>query len=182
MLALPSSLFRLLIALLITVSSSVAGAAQSGDYRLGPGDTIAIQVFGEGDLSFERILVTDTGRVSYPFLGEIQIANRTIRDVENAITKGLKGDYLIDPKVTVSIITYRNFFVNGEVKSPGGYAFQPGLTIRKAVSLAGGFTERAAQDKIFVLHEHQASGDMEKIRLDAVVQPGDIITVEESFF
>lgn len=167
--------------ILLTLLSSVTHA-RSGEYRLDAGDTIAIQVFGEADLSFDQILLSDTGNVSYPFLGDIQVSGKTTREVQATITRGLKGDYLIDPKVTVTILSYRNFFVNGEVKSPGGYPFQPGLTIRKAVSLAGGFTERAARSAIFVLRERQTNSDMTKVALDDLVFPGDIITVEESFF
>ena len=98
------------------------------------------------------------------------------------LVRGLKGDYLIDPKVSVRIIEYRDFFVNGEVKKPGGYPFKPGLTLRKAVAVAGGLTERASESRITVIREQD--GEKEKLRasMDTPVMPGDIITIDQSFF
>ena len=80
------------------------------------------------------------------------------------------------------MMEYRQFYVNGEVTNAGGFAYQPGLTVRKAISLAGGFKERASKDKIFVIHDHSKTSEPVKVTLDTVVRPGDIITVEQSFF
>lgn len=151
------------------------------DYTLGAGDKIRIQVFGEDDLTVES-LVADSGNISYPFLGEIQVKGKTVEGLERFITKELKGPYLIKPEVTVSILEYRQFFVNGRVNQPGGFAFQPGMTVRKAVSLAGGFEERANKEKIFIVRGDDANAKPSPVRLDDRVQPGDIITVERSFF
>ena len=82
----------------------------------------------------------------------------------------------------MDILEYREFYVNGEVEAPGGFPYQPGLTVRKAISLAGGFKERASKEKIFVIHEGAADDKPIKTSLEARVKPGDIITVEESFF
>ena len=82
----------------------------------------------------------------------------------------------------MTIVEYRNFFINGQVEKPGGYAFIPGLTVRKAVSLAGGFKERASKEKIFVIRDDDRSQTSKRVSQDDVVHPGDIITVEESFF
>lgn len=157
------------------------GGAVSG-YLLGAGDLITIRVFGEEDLSIEEIRLTDTGAFSYPFLGEIRVKGLASSQVEALITRGLKGDYLIDPKVTVSILEYRPFYVNGEVKKPGGYPFEPGLTIRKAIALAGGFTERASRSKFYLIRDTDPDRTPIRVTLESGVFPGDIITVNESFF
>ena len=157
-------------------------AAQSlSDYQLGSGDQIQVQVFGEEDLSME-VRLSDAGTISYPFLGEIRVAGNTVSQLEAQIVKGLKGDYLVDPSVNVSVVEYRPFYINGEVKTPGGYPYQPGLTLRKAVALAGGFTERASKTKISLLSERALDGKQRKVGIDEVLNPGDIITVEQSFF
>jgi len=54
--------------------------------------------------------------------------------------------------------------------------------VRKAVSVAGGFTERASKEKIFVIRDKDKNAKAVKVELDTPVLPGDIITVEESFF
>ena len=100
-----------------------ATAAAEGDldaYRLGPGDQIIITVFGEDDLSM-NFRLNDTGRLNYPFLGELEVEGLTVAELEQLITGGLKGPYLVNPDVTVSIGEYRPFFVHGEVRRPGGF-------------------------------------------------------------
>ena len=85
-------------------------------------------------------------------------------------------------QVTVTIDEYRNFFVNGMVEKPGGYPYTPGLTVRKAISIAGGFKERASREKINIVREDDKSGTPKRVDLNTVVYPGDILTIEESFF
>lgn len=151
-------------------------------YQLGSGDVITIVVFGEEDLKREKIRLTDAGTISYPVLGELKVLGRTVGELEKIITDGLRGRYLVNPRVSVSVDQYRPYFIHGQVKSGGGYPFQPGLTVRKAVSVAGGFTERASREKIFIIRDRDKSAKPAKVELDTPVLPGDIITVEESFF
>jgi len=77
---------------------------------------------------------------------------------------------------------YRNFFVNGMVEKPGGYPFSPGLTVRKAISLAGGFKERASREKLNIIRDDDPTQTPRRVNLNAAILPGDILTVEESFF
>jgi polysaccharide export outer membrane protein len=161
---------------------AMAQGDSASSYRLGAGDVITIQVLGEDDLKRERIRLSDAATISYPILGEIRLAGKTVGELERLIRDGLKGRYLVNPQVTVTINEYRNFFINGQIEKPGGYPFIPGLTVRKAVSLAGGFKERASREKIFVIREEDRTQTPRKVDLNASVQPGDIITVEESFF
>jgi len=163
---------------LILSSTTVSATDDAVDgYRLATGDRVAISVYGEDDLSIDTY-VSDRGTISYPFLGEVRVSGLTIGGLEELITRKLKGDYLINPRVSVRIMEYRKFFVNGQVKSPGGYPYHPGITVRQAVSLAGGFTERASRKKITVVRGNISN----RVQLNDAVRPGDTITVEESFF
>ena len=153
----------------------------ANEYKLGTGDKIRIQVYNEDDLYLEA-RVNDSGIISYPFLGTLKVRGLTPVQIEDVITSKLKGDYLVNPKVSVDIIEYRQFYVNGEVQAPGGFPFQPGITVRKAISVAGGFRERASKEKIFIIRESSPDKKAVKVDLDEKVAPGDIITVEESFF
>jgi len=168
---------------LLAVLFPLAGIAAEtlSDYRLGSGDRIQIQVFDEPDLSME-VRLSDAGTISYPFLGEVRVSGNTVSQLETQIVGGLKGDYLVDPKVNVSVVEYRPFYINGEVEDPGGYPYQPGLTLRKAIALAGGFSERASKSKINVLSEGAIDGRQRQIGMDVMLNPGDIVTVEQSFF
>lgn len=151
-------------------------------YKLSAGDVISIRVLGEDDLNREKIRLTDAGSISYPALGEIRVMNMTIGDLEKIITDGLRGRFLVNPKVSVQIDEYRPFYINGMVDKPGGYPFQPGLTVRKAASLAGGFKERASVNKVFIIRESDPAQRSQNASLNSPVYPGDIVTVEESFF
>ena len=172
-----------LIALTL-VPGQLALAQVSTEYHLGSGDVISIRVFGEEDLTME-IKLSNRATISYPFLGDIAVLDNTISQLETTITNGLKGDYLIEPRVNVSVKEYRPFFITGEVAAPGGYPYQPGLTLRKAISLAGGLTERASRSKMYVTKKGRNETDVETrqlIKLRDAVNPDDMITIEQSFF
>ena len=169
---------------LYLVSGQQALAQSSSEYHLGSGDVISIQVFGEEDLTME-IKLSNKATISYPFLGDIAVLDNTISQLESTITNGLKGDYLIEPRVNVSVKEYRPFFITGEVEAPGGYPYQPGLTLRKAISLAGGLTERASRSKMYVTKKGLDGTLVEsrqRIELRDPVSPDDVITIEQSFF
>jgi len=156
-------------------------AQSTTDYRLGSGDEIKITVFGQQDLSIETLL-NDSGKINYPFLGKIQATGKTLDEFQQQIYNGLKGDYLINPNVSVIIIKYRPFFIDGEVEKPGGYPYQPGLTINKAAALAGGYTERASLSKIFIIRSNDVEQKSNNVNANTRVQPGDIITIKQSYF
>ena len=175
---------RCLAWLLLLVVTVTGGAAYAADdlagYKLSSGDKVKIAVFGETDLSVtER--VSDRGTISYPLLGELKVAGISPEELERQITSRLRGPYLVDPKVTVSIEQYREFFVMGQVNRPGSYPYAPGLTVRKAISIAGGFTERASRGKIFIASE-KSTQDERKVGENDIIGPGDTVIVKESFF
>jgi polysaccharide export outer membrane protein len=181
---------RAIAAFLLLISFAWAAAQPApaprsdllSSYKLGAGDVISIRVFGEDDLSREKIKVSDAGTVPYPVLGELKILGRTVGELERQITEGLRGRYLVNPRVAVTLEEYRPFFVNGQVAKPGDYAFQPGLTVAKAISLAGGLRERASTSKMFVVREQDPTHTRVKVEMNSEVHPGDVLTIEESFF
>jgi protein involved in polysaccharide export with SLBB domain len=170
----------LLPCLLFWLSAFCAQAQDADNYTLGPGDIIVIQVFGEDELKLETQL-TDSGTVNYPFLGTIKVTGMTIKQVEQHVYQGLKGDFFVEPNVFVGIVQYRPFYIHGEVKKPGGYPYQPGMTVNQAIALAGGMTERASRDKIFISRE----GDKNNTQTGSLasrISAGDTITIEQRFF
>lgn len=150
-------------------------------YTLGTGDAIIIRVYGEQDLSMDVILA-ETGSFNYPFLGEIKAQGLTVAALEQLLTTGLKGPYLRNPEVTVSIKEFRPFYLNGEVERPGGYPYRPGLTLEQAISLAGGMTERASKRNIDVLRSAAGGKQELTLKFNEPISPGDVITVRRSFF
>ena len=150
------------------------------DYLLGAGDKIAIRVFGEEDLSLQTQL-TDSGTINYPFLGSIKVAGLTLKQLEQLIYDGLKGDYLVSPSVFVGMDEYRPFYIHGEVKKPGAYPYQPGMTVNQAIALAGGLTERASRDRIILAREANKA-EAENGNVNSRVNAGDTVTILQRFF
>lgn len=167
--------------MMLCIISPITVADLSPAYSLGYGDLVSIKVYGEEDLSVEAHL-NDVGVISFPFLGELDVFGLTVTEVQDKIAKGLQDGFLVNPKVSVTVVTYRRFYVNGEVRDPGGFAFLPGLTVRKAVSLAGGFTARAAENKIYIISDNKENRSPVKVELNSPVKPGDVITVKQRFF
>ena len=178
----PSAVARqgawLLLLLLSLVGNLSAASLES--YKLAANDQISVTVFGEPDLSLPKVRIAPNGTISMPLLGQIRVSGLTAAQVEEKITALLADGYLKKPGVTVSIAEYRLFYVSGEVRKPGGYGYRDGLTVQKAVSLAGGFSERADRDGITITHE--GSTTPTDAGLTDRIRPGDVINVKESFF
>ena len=105
------------VVVLLFIALGVGAKAQElSTYKLGSGDTISIRVLGEDELRRERIRLSDAGTISFPVLGEVTVKGLTASALEERIVSGLKGRYLLNPQVTVSIDEYRPFFVNGMVE------------------------------------------------------------------
>jgi polysaccharide biosynthesis/export protein VpsN len=170
--------------LLLAMPMQAQETDAASSYTLNTGDHVQVTVFEEPDLSISAVL-DDTGAISYPLLGELKVRGLTARQLETEITEGLRGRFLINPRVNVSIREYRPFFVRGEVASPGGFPFKPGLTVEKAVSMAGGFTTRASKSKFYIVSDDSAASEEETRRsatLNSRIRPGDILHIEQSFF
>lgn len=170
---------RVALAMLLFVLA--CGHATADEYRIGPGDRLSIVVYGEEDLSLNDVRVSVRGNLAFPLLGEVSVQGLTTKDLERQLVKALKQGYLKKPRITVNILEYRPFYINGQVKRPGAYPYVDGLTVRKAIALAGGTTERASMKKISLIRESMSTSQPMK-DLEAPLKPGDVITIGESLF
>lgn len=171
---LPRSWLLLAVSSLLSVSTLA-----SRDYQLGAGDEIRIQVYDEADLSM-TLQLDETGIFDYPYLGTLTAKGKTPKQLQQEITRGLLQDILVNPSVNVSIIKYRPFYIGGEVKNSGGYPYQPGLTVKQAITLAGGVTEWASSTKYEILREGESQP--EPADNTTLVRPGDTVTILEGLF
>jgi polysaccharide export outer membrane protein len=157
------------------------GQDQTDFYRLATDDVISVIVFNEAELDVKEAKISQNGSISVPLLGQVDVAGKTVTEVQTHITELFFADYLKEPRVSVGIVEYRPFYINGEVDKPGSYSFRTGMTVQMAITIAGGFTERASKNKIFLLPENSTSRP-KQVALNDVIRPGDVITIEESFF
>lgn len=161
-------------------SEPIDADAVSNEYVLDQGDRISIQVFDEPDLTMDAAIGA-SGVINYSYLGDVQVRGSTPQQLERRITELLENGFLVNPSVNVTVTQYRPFFINGEVRSPGSYPYQPGLTLDRAIALAGGLTDRASARKIFVMKAGSRSEER-RAAMSTRIAPGDIVSVKEGFF
>lgn len=151
-------------------------------YRLGAGDLVSIDVLREPDMSVTT-RVNSLGEIKMPYVGQVAASGVTADELEKQIELILGRDYLVDPNVNIEIQEYRPFYIQGAVKNPGSFPFQPGLTIERAASIAGGFTRRANKKEFSVARETDVGEfAVSENSLRDPVHPGDTITVRETYF
>lgn len=151
------------------------------NYRLGTRDKLRINVYGEQDLSGE-FFVDDTGHVQLPLVGQVTAAGLTVHQFLDEVKTALSDGYLRDPKVSVEVQTFRPFYIMGEVNKPGEYPYESGLTVRRAVALAGGYTYRANDSKVYIRHVGTTDEITVNVSSDERIAPGDIVRVPERLF
>lgn len=133
----PCSLYASVLAVSIGVMSLPTMA--SAEYLLGAGDVLDIAVFGVADFK-RRMTVNVDGDVSVPYLGEVHATGLSIGGLRQVLASALdRTGTMRKPDVTIELAEYRPFFIGGDVARPGAIPFRPGLTVRHAVALAGGF-------------------------------------------
>jgi polysaccharide export outer membrane protein len=165
------------------------GAVLSSDraktYRLGSGDKVRILIYGAADYTSgasNEFAVNGDGVVSLPLIGDVPAAGRTESELQDEIVTRLKDGYYKDPKVSLEIISYRPFYILGEVTRPGAYAYTTGLTIYAAVATAGGFTYRANKHKVYIRRLGEPVERKVAVTPTTEVGAGDTIRVGERIF
>lgn len=178
---------RLLLSAVFTVIVAGAVCAESSTtsntYRIGPNDVVRVQVFGEEDLTVES-KVSGDGTINFPLLGSVKLVGKTVQEVQDNLTARLAEGYVRSPRVTLFLVRYRNFYVSGEVRTPGGYPYEAGLTLQKAISMAGGFTDKAEVRNIVVTRLSGNQSETVTLGTEAPLLPDDIIAVRptQKFF
>lgn len=150
-------------------------------YKLGPGDKIRVTTFGEASLSGE-FQVNPAGAVAFPLIGDVQASGLTSSGLQDSLMEKLRGGYLLNPRVNVEILSYRPFFILGEVTQPGSYPYSSGLTVNNAVATANGFTYRADSQRVFIKHADDTQEREYRLTSSTQVAPGDTIRIAERYF
>lgn len=164
--------------------------ALESNYKIAPMDQLAIKVFKSEDLTGDYD-VDLAGRISMPFIGEVEAANITTAELDERLTAKLGEKYLENPDVAVSIkrSTARVVTVDGAVRESGSFPVAGPMTLIQAVALAKGPTEEANPRRVAVFRTIQgqrqaAAFDLTAIRRgqapDPQIYPGDIIVVDGS--
>jgi len=157
------------------------GQAQAA-VGIAPGDQVRINLANDKDLT-GTYTVSDSGAVTLPLLGAIQIAGYDAVQAGQAIGAALvEAGLFRNPVVTVEVLTLRPIYVLGEVNKPGQYAYTPGMSLFGAVATAGGYTYRANTGRVFIRKSNAGVEQEFELNADIAVMPGDVIRVPERYF
>jgi polysaccharide biosynthesis/export protein len=165
------------LACVLLTATGLTGSSQQS-YRLGPNDVVRIQVYGEEDLAVESKIDGD-GNINFPLLGGIHVSGKTVQELQEYLTTRLASGYVRRPRVTAYVFKYRNFYVSGEVKAPGGYPYEEGLSVQKAITMAGGLTDKGERENIRVLRHTDGQENALPAKMETSVLPDDTIIVPE---
>lgn len=151
-------------------------------YTLDAGDEIRVVIY-EVDNVPQTYRVDASGHISIPMAGTISVRGKTVEQVERMVASRVKDRYVKEPKVAVQVALYRPFYVLGEVKNAGQFAFANGMTVESAVAVAGGYTERAYLPEARVVRVGPGgSRIVSYVPGGYPVRPGDTIYVPERWF
>ncbi len=151
-------------------------------YRLDSGDQLNITVFGQEQMTGEY-LIDGGGFVSMPLIGQVAARGGTAQELEQAIATNLRErKVVLNPSVNVQILTYRPFFILGEVTQPGQFPFIENMTVLTAVAMAGGFTYRADVNGFTITRKIGNKIIEARAGRSSLIQPGDVIYVDERLF
>lgn len=163
-------------------SDSVPSLSYSVASRLQGGDQLKVIVFGEDALS-GIYDISPAGTITMPLIGSVPAAGRSASDLARVLTHAYaEGKYLAEPKISVSVVSYRPFYIFGEVMTPGKYPYTSGLNVLTAVATAGGFTYRAGRTSVLIRHPGDDVWQEYSLAAPILIQPGDLIRVPERYF
>ncbi|HEY6910624.1 MAG TPA: polysaccharide biosynthesis/export family protein [Myxococcales bacterium] len=144
--------------------------APKSEYVLAPGDLVNVRVFNQDSIS-GRTRIRPDGRVTVPFVNDVPAAGHTTHELAKSLQTLLR-DYINQPVVTVSLEETgpTRVSVLGEVGRPGVYQLERGQGLLRAIAAAGGLTQFAHKDGIYLLRD----GSQERIRftLEGLSTPG----------
>ncbi len=162
---------------------ALAGAEEAikvEDFKLASGDKIHLSVFGEDTISGDYDVDTE-GFISVPLAGMVKADGLRKVDLGKAVSANLAG-LLRSPRVTVTIVSFRPFYILGEVEKPGEYQFRSGLNVASAMAIAGGATYRASKDAVLI--QRGGIGDFKEYSMSPAIKvyPGDLLKIPQRFF
>ncbi|WP_305097518.1 polysaccharide biosynthesis/export family protein [Croceibacterium aestuarii] len=162
-----------------------------GPYRIGPYDTLSIQVYNLPKLSNDKIQVDAGGGIAIPLVGSLEAAGRTPAELSAQITSSLRAAGVRKPDVAVNMIEISSQIVTvtGAVREPGNYPVQPEMTLMRAVAAAKGSTELTDFKHVVVFRNvdgqrmaalYNVNSIQRGVYDDPRIYPNDVVVVGES--
>jgi polysaccharide export outer membrane protein len=158
--------------------TSIYSVETRGAYTLGGGDVLRVKVYGDESVT-GSYRVDDAGMISMPLVGLLRVEGQTTQQATATIAEALADGYVRSPDVAIEIESYRPFFIQGAVQNAGQFAYVSSMTVRAAVSTAGGYTDTANRSRATVYRKQGSQMVKTTVDLDFPVYPGDTIVIAE---
>ena len=176
--------------------ASATERAATAPYRIGPGDTLRVFVWGNPGLS-DEVPVRPDGRISIPLLEDVEAADKTPTELGREIEQQLSA-FVADPLVTVIVTDFVGPFtqqvrVVGEATEPQAIPYRGDMTLLDVMIAVGGLTEFAAGNRATLVRTADGEEQQYRVRLNDLVRggdisanvamrPGDVVIIPETFF
>jgi len=175
------TIFSVILIIVLFIAAPISGQ----DFKVGSGDRLTITVYDHDDLSM-TVRISEEGTIKVPFLGNVSVAGLTTAEIAKKLTmEFVTQEYLVNPQITVYIDEYksRKASILGEVNRPGRYELEEDTTIMILVTMASGFSPKASKKCANIIRKVDGKKVIfEKVAMDELVLPGDIVVIPESFF
>lgn len=122
------------------------------------------------------------GILAFPLIGSVKAAGLTPEKLAIGIQNRLSDGFLLNPRVSVEVKSFKPVYVLGEVNKPGEYVFVPGMTLMAAIAKAEGFTYRAQQKRVFIRRAGENEERELTLNSETEIAPGDTLRVAERYF
>lgn len=165
------------------VAPAAAPAAAETEYTLAPGDKVRVIVFGEETLTGDYV-ITSGGNLTFPLIGNLRATDKTVEGLQAAVAAALADGYVNNPRVSIQVVSFRPFYIYGEVNKPGEYPVSTGLTLQQAVASAGGYSYRANTRRVYLKRANETTERLIDLRSSPtiVIRAGDTIRIAERHF
>ncbi|MBF0571959.1 MAG: polysaccharide biosynthesis/export family protein [Candidatus Omnitrophica bacterium] len=165
------------------------------EYTIGIGDVLDIHVL-KPETMYNSVTVAPDGTIVFPYIGSVKVRYRTVAQIQDEIQLRLANGYMKYPVVSVSLeeSNSRRFFVYGQVVKPGAYNMEENMTVLRAISMAGGFSQFGSASRVKILRPKKGASGYDVIKVsikdvmdgiadaDPDIAQGDIIVVSEGIF
>jgi polysaccharide export outer membrane protein len=151
----------------------LAAASAKEEYVIGPEDVLEISVYDHEEMT-STVRVGGNGVITLPLLDAVEVGGLTVSQATKKITDLLSGDYIVDPKVNIFVVTFRGqkVVILGQVENPGLYEIRAETTLLELISLAGGLNPDAG-DIATLKRVNEKGTEERKIDLERLIDKGD---------
>ena len=133
----------------------ITGSLAAQTYRVGHGDLLRISEATQKEDFDSEFRVDNQGNLSLPNLGQVQVQDKTVAELQALISEKLRESEVINPQVFIDILefNYMPISVIGAVKTPGKLKRGDNMDLIEALTLSGGIQENAS-DRLFVIRKN----------------------------